>query len=103
MAMIYCRECGRRYSDRAVACPKCGYREFDLSKSVAVYLILCWCFGVIGVHRFYAGKIGTGFCMLVLSCTIFGMIITVPWALVDFIVGVCNISTPQNIFAFKKK
>ena len=103
MAMIYCRECGRRYSDRAAACPKCGYREYDFSKSVGIYLLLCWFLGVLGVHRFYAGKTGTGVCMLVLTCTIFGIIITVWWALIDFIVGVCNISHPENIFAFRKK
>ena len=25
MAMIYCRECGHKHSDKAKACPKCGY------------------------------------------------------------------------------
>lgn len=103
MAMIYCRECGRRHSDKAPACPKCGYREYDYSRSVAIYLILCWFFGIIGVHRFYAGKTGTGVCMLILTCTIVGILVTAIWALVDFIVGVCNISKPQNIFAFNKK
>ena len=103
MTMIYCRECGRRYSDRAAACPKCGYREYDWSKSMAVYLLLCWFLGIFGAHRFYAGKIGTGICMLLLTCSIFGIFITGIWALIDFIIGVCNISTPQNIFAFKKK
>ena len=103
MAMIYCRECGRRYSDKAKACPKCGYREFDFAHSVAIYLLLCWFFGMFGAHRFYAGKTGTGITMLVLTCTIVGMIVTAVWELIDFIIGVCNISKPENIFAFKKK
>jgi len=41
--------------------------------------ILCFFFGVFGVHRFYAGKIGTGILQLV---TLGGLGI---WALVDFL------------------
>ena len=42
-------------------------------------ILLCFFFGVLGVHRFYVGKIGTGILQLV---TIGGLGI---WALVDFI------------------
>lgn len=102
MTMIYCRDCGKRYSDRAKKCPRCGYTSEDWSKSVAVYLLLCWLFGVFGVHRFYAGKIGSGVAMLIISLTIFGLFITIPWTLIDFIIGICNVSTPDRIFANKK-
>lgn len=42
-------------------------------------LLLCFFFGVLGVHRFYVGKIGTGILQLL---TLGGLGI---WALIDFI------------------
>ena len=42
-------------------------------------LLLCFFLGVLGVHRFYVGKIGTGVLMLV---TLGGLGI---WSLIDFI------------------
>lgn len=47
-------------------------------------LLLCFFLGMFGVHRFYAGKIGTGLLQLV---TLGGLGI---WALVDFIVIACG-------------
>ncbi|MBO7042344.1 MAG: NINE protein [Alphaproteobacteria bacterium] len=101
MAMIYCRECGARHSDKAKACPKCGYVQYDFSKSIAIYLLLCWFLGVFGAHRFYAGKPATGVVMFILSCTIVGLFVTGIWTIIDFIVGVCNIKTPEKVFAEK--
>ena len=115
MAMIYCRECGYRHSEKAKACPKCGYvHEETLTKkankllngkSMVVYLLFAWFLGVFGAHRFYAGKNGSGLAMLLMSTV--GLILIVPifvsaiWALVDLIVGICNISTPEKIFVNK--
>ena len=48
-------------------------------KSKIVAALLCFFFGVLGVHRFYVGKIGTGIIQLV---TFGGAGI---WALIDFI------------------
>ena len=48
-------------------------------KSKIVAALLCFFFGVLGVHSFYVGKIGTGVLQLV---TIGGAGI---WALIDFI------------------
>lgn len=101
MTMIYCRECGARYSDKAKACPKCGYTQYNFAKSIVIYLLLNWFLGVFGAHRFYAGKIGSGIAMFLLTCTIVGIWITAIWALIDFIIAVCNINTPENIFAEK--
>jgi TM2 domain-containing membrane protein YozV len=49
----------------------------DKSKTVA--LLLCFFIGILGVHRFYVGKIGTGVLQLV---TLGGLGI---WALIDMI------------------
>lgn len=106
MAMIYCRECGARHSDRARACPKCGYVEFDASKSMGIYLLLVWFFGIFGVHKFYAGKTNQGIAMLLMGTI--GWLLILPgfaaciWVLVDLITGVCNIKHPEKIFVNKK-
>lgn len=102
MAMIYCRECGKRHSDKAKACPKCGYVEYDLTKSTAIYLLLLWFVGLFGAHRFYAGKTASAVVMLVLTCTVFGILITAIWWLVDLIYAICNLGHPENIFAKEK-
>lgn len=49
-------------------------------KSRLAAALLAWFLGVIGVHRFYVGKVGTGILMIV---TLGGLGI---WALIDFIV-----------------
>ncbi|TDB70747.1 TM2 domain-containing protein [Micromonospora sp. KC723] len=48
-------------------------------KSWVVALLLCFFIGVLGVHRFYVGKVGTGILQLV---TFGGLGI---WTLIDFI------------------
>ncbi|SEG90836.1 TM2 domain-containing protein [Nonomuraea solani] len=50
-----------------------------MAKSWIVAVLLCFFLGVLGVHRFYVGKIGTGILMLI---TLGGFGI---WALIDFI------------------
>ena len=48
-------------------------------KSNTVALLLCFLIGILGVHRFYVGKVGTGILQLV---TLGGLGI---WALIDLI------------------
>lgn len=106
MAMQFCTECGKKMSDQATSCPFCGCPNANCAgnvgtsqRSVVVYLILCWLLGVFGAHRYYAGKIGSAVVMTILTLTIFGVLITCIWALVDLIVGLCYINKPQNLFA----
>jgi len=47
-------------------------------------LLLCFFLGMLGVHRFYVGKIGTGILMLL---TFGGLGI---WSLIDFIIIACG-------------
>jgi hypothetical protein len=49
-------------------------------KSWLVTLLLCLFLGVLGVHRFYTGKIGTGIVQLLTIGGFFGI-----WVLVDLI------------------
>ncbi|OFE16238.1 hypothetical protein BA895_20185 [Humibacillus sp. DSM 29435] len=50
------------------------------TSSRLVAALLCFFVGVLGIHRFYVGKVGTGLLQLV---TVGGLGI---WTLVDFIV-----------------
>jgi TM2 domain-containing membrane protein YozV len=55
--------------------------EVNISpKSRLVTLLLCFFFGVLGVHRFYVGKNGTGILMIVTFGGFLGI-----WVLIDLI------------------
>ncbi|HLE66492.1 MAG TPA: TM2 domain-containing protein [Burkholderiales bacterium] len=58
-------------------------------------LLLCFFLGMLGVHRFYVGKIGTGVLQLV---TLGGLGI---WALIDFIMIVLQKFTDKDGNALK--
>lgn len=49
-------------------------------QSRAAAALLCWFLGIIGIHRFYVGKVGTGVAQIF---TLGGLGV---WALVDFII-----------------
>ena len=93
MALIYCRECGKQISDRAMICPHCGYvlnnglSEADPNKSKCDWLttvLLSFFLGGFGIHSFYVGKTGIGIVQLL---TLGGCGI---WALIDFIMILCG-------------
>lgn len=55
----------------------------DRNKLVAA--LLAFFLGPLGIHRFYTGRTGSGIVMLVLTCTLVGLIVSAPWAFIDFI------------------
>lgn len=100
---MFCKNCGKEFMD-AKFCPACGtpvvnnqgspnqyqqpnvvvnninYQMDNVSPhDKVVAAVLCFFLGVLGVHRFYVGKIGTGILWL-LTVGMFGI-----GALIDFI------------------
>jgi TM2 domain-containing membrane protein YozV len=85
-ATKFCPNCGALIDTTTATCPTCGTRQPVLhggqgasEKRILPAAILAFLFGIFGVHRFYAGKIGTGILQL---CTLGGLGI---WAMIDFI------------------
>ena len=57
--------------------------QHDRNKYIAA--VIAFLVGPLGIHRFYLGRMGSGIAMLVLSCTLIGLLVTVPWAFIDMI------------------
>ncbi len=100
---MFCKNCGKEVNDNAVICVHCGCAVTQVDpgvnpidaasaspKSKTTALVLCILLGYIGVHRFYAGKIGTGILMLFTGgcCGIL--------TLIDFVKIITNKFTDSN-------
>jgi TM2 domain-containing membrane protein YozV len=66
------------------------------NKRILPVFLLAFFVGPLGIHRFYVGKVGTGVTMLVLTLTLFGIIVTGIWATVDWIMAVCGVFTDKD-------
>jgi TM2 domain-containing membrane protein YozV len=55
----------------------------DRNKYIAA--LIAFLIGPLGIHRFYTGRTGSGIAMLLLSCTVIGLFVTVPWGFIDMI------------------
>lgn len=57
----------------------------SLDRNRFLAALLAFLVGPLGIHRFYLGRVASGIAMLVLTCTVIGLLLTVPWAIVDMI------------------
>jgi len=63
-------------------------RPQETDKRILVAFLLCFFLGYLGIHRFYVGKIGSGFIFILLLVTAFLVIpgiILIIWLLIDLI------------------
>ena|GEM_PF-1044290 len=66
------------------------------SKNVLLALMLCVFLGLLGAHRFYAGRVASGVILLLLTLSIYGLILAVIWWLVDFLIILVGRFTDSN-------
>lgn len=64
-----------------VAAPAPAVERSDRNKYVAA--VLAFFLGPFGIHRFYLGRTGSAIVMLVLTFTAVGLLLSLPWALID--------------------
>lgn len=95
---MFCKNCGAEINDKAVICVKCGCSTASIMspsqlnaalgtespKSRLIAFLLCTFVGLIGVHRFYLGRVGSGIAMIF---TFGGLGI---WLLIDWIIILCG-------------
>ena len=72
----FCSSCGKPIKIKAELCPYCGVRQNQNSneksqKSWGTSLLLCIFLGMLGIHRFYAGKIISAIVILITTLFIF--------------------------------
>jgi TM2 domain-containing membrane protein YozV len=60
-------------------------REPVTDRNKIVAAVLAFFLGMLGIHRFYLGRTGSGIVMLVMTITVVGMLVTGPWSLIDMI------------------
>lgn len=91
---MFCKECGKEINDKAVMCPHCGCAtganaknnqtsSEKSSKSRFMYIILIFLFGCFGINNFYIGRTKRGLTELILSCTLIGLLVSIPMAIYD--------------------
>ncbi|WPC23831.1 TM2 domain-containing protein [Brachyspira hyodysenteriae] len=72
----FCSSCGKAIKIKAELCPHCGVRQNSnlgekSKKSWGTSLLLCIFLGMLGIHRFYAGKIISAIVILITTLFIF--------------------------------
>lgn len=65
-------------------------------RTILPAFLLSFLGGLLGLHRFYVGKVGTGILMALLSITFFGLIVSGLWNLIDLVMIVSGKFTDAN-------
>ena len=94
----FCPFCGKQVSEDFKICPYCGkniyaYIDNDYNDNNSVFsqdnwlicLMLIIFLGLIGAHKFYAGRILSAIILLIFSITIIGLIVSILIWIIDLI------------------
>ena len=103
----YCGSCGAIVKKEAELCPKCGVRQKPASETATTSSakivknrvaagVLAILLGGLGIHKFYIGKIGTGFLYLIFCWTF------IP-SIVGFIEGIIYLTSTKTDEEFTAK
>lgn len=65
-------------------------------KTILPAFLLSFLGGLLGLHRFYVGKVGSGILMALISITFFGLIVSGLWNLIDLVMIVSGKFTDAN-------
>lgn len=66
------------------------------AKTILPAFLLSFLGGLLGLHRFYVGKVGTGILMALFSITFFGLVVSGLWNLIDLVMIVSGKFTDSN-------
>ena len=73
---------GETYTSIGIGAP---LRREASPKSRLIALLLAWFLGPLGGHRFYVGKTGTAIIMILCTLSVVGLLVSIPWTFIDFI------------------
>lgn len=89
-----CKSCGKPIEDDFKFCPYCkiiihnkivAHNKLVSEKSWLVCFLLLIFLGLIGAHKFYAGRILSAIILLIFSITIIGLIVSILIWIIDLI------------------
>jgi len=106
---MFCSKCGREIENDANYCPNCGQKvsgtityqnedvpqivyvkNYEKPKSVFIALLLCFFFGMIGLHDFYLRRNSAAITkiviLVILGKTGVGIAINAIWSFFDFFI-----------------
>ena len=99
-----CPYCGAEIPKNAQKCSHCGeWLVTRYGNSWVKTYLLCAFLGAFGAHNFYNNKSGIAVAQLILSITLVGLFISIPWIIVDCIMILCNTYTDGNGLKLSKK
>lgn len=99
-----CPYCGATIASHAQKCQACGeWLVTRYGNSWVKTYLLCCLLGCFGAHNFYNNKSGSAVPQLILSITVIGLFISIPWVLVDCIMILCNAYTDGEGLKLSKK
>lgn len=68
-------------------------RDPRSDRGAVAAMLLCLLLGVFGAHRLYVGKCVTAGIMLLLTLSFSGLLVTIPWAVLDFFLLLLGVGT----------